>query len=841
MTGPAPSSLSEFLQSLPFPPDPFQVRALEGVACGRSVVVTAPTGAGKTLIAEGAIAQALSNGLRSFYTTPIKALSNQKFNDLTATHGAAQVGLLTGDSVIHADAPIVVMTTEVLRNMIYDESSALDHLGLVVLDEVHYLADRHRGSVWEEVIIHLDRSIPIVCLSATIANPEEFTAWVTSRRGATDLVVETTRPVPLTSMYMWRDRNHNGAIAMSPVFDRRGRPNPSIGKLLGRGSDRHRRFSTPRRTAVVEQLLSARLLPAIYFVFSRKGCDDTARHVASGGLKLTTPDERRKIRSIVDRHVAHLSPDDLTVLGFQRWRTMLEHGAAAHHAGLIPAFKETIEELFLEGLVKLVAATETLALGINMPAKTVILESLSKFNGDTHELLRPSDYTQLTGRAGRRGIDVEGTAVVLHSRYVPFDRVSAIAAAGANPLRSSFAPTYNMSVNLIARYDAATAHRLLSGSFANFSDTYRVKALHENLEERKKDLATFRAAAACELGDVWSFADEHEQAPNRVILSALLQPGGVIDISGKLSVILGRSWGGSRPRIELMDTSAKKRTVASAELPASTVVIGDISLPEPIRVSDPTYRSEIAARLESFVPTQEPRTIFNISPSEGVESCPDLDDHLRWIQRSARVSRDIARLERRISRGSNNSISVSFDRLRSVLEHRGYTQGWALTAKGERLRGLYNELDLLLGDALLDGTPWSKDPAEFAAVASIFTYETRGGEAPETPKARFAAEPIARIFEIWESLSEVETGAGLTPSRLPDVGLVDTIHGWANGLDLDELFDEEDVRAGDFVRAARQLLDLLRQIRDGFARYSKVASAALAAIDRGVVSVEAPR
>ncbi len=838
MTPREPTSLTAFFDALAFSPDPFQIRALAAIETGRSVVVTAPTGTGKTLVAEGGIELTLAKGKRSFYTTPIKALSNQKYVDLVDRYGAERIGLLTGDNVINGDAPIVVMTTEVLRNMIYEGSTALGGLGIVILDEVHYLADRQRGSVWEEVIIHLDGSVPIVCLSATIANPVEFTDWVRSRRGPTELVVETNRPVPLTSMYMWRDRHHNGALDMLPVFNRTGKANPSISKLVARSRGRIRRLSTPRRTEVVECLHREGLLPAIYFVFSRKGCDHTAQQVASAGLELTTPQHRKQIRTIIDRHVAHLSPNDLTVLGFESWRSILVQGVAAHHAGLIPAFKETIEELFLEGLVKLVAATETLALGINMPAKTVVLESLSKFNGETHELLRPSDYTQLTGRAGRRGIDTEGTAVVLYSSYVPFDRVSGIAAAGSNPLRSSFAPTYNMSVNLIARYDDATAHRLLSASFANFTDIYRRDSLIGNLEERKRDLVTFRDAAACDRGDIWSFAERHPQTQRSSVRSAVLRPGAVMDVTGTLSVILGRSWGGTRPRLELTDVSGKKRTVRSSELPLNTVVLGDVSLPEPIRVSDATYRREIADRLESFVPTEEPIFIFDVPTSDGVESCPDFDDHLRWVERAKRSERDIARLEKRIARARRNDIADQFDRLRTVLERKGYTEGWTLTAEGEKLRGLYNELDLLLADTLLRGTLSDLNAAEFAAIVSIFTYESRGGEVPQMPHASFASRRVEEILSLWEDLTDLETAAGVAPSQPPDVGLVDTIYGWACGLGLDEIFDSEDVRAGDFVRATRQLLDLLRQIRDRFPRYGKVATVAIEAVDRGIVSVE---
>jgi len=841
VSGNIATALKDFIDSLAFVPDRFQTDALGSVESGRSVVVTAPTGAGKTVVGEGAIAITVAERKRAFYTTPIKALSNQKYNDLVEAWGKDMVGLLTGDNVINGDAPIIVMTTEVLRNMIYEASPALSTLGVVILDEVHYLADRSRGSVWEEVIIHLDQGVAIVCLSATIANPEEFTDWIRTRRGPTDLIVETKRPVPLTSMYMWKDRHHGGSVDMLEVFAKTGRSNPAISNLLSRSKGRFARFTTPRRSEVVEYLDEEGLLPVIYFVFSRKGCDAAATQVASSGLKLTSKDERKAIRAIIDEHVAHLSPQDLAVLGYERWRSVLERGAAAHHAGLIPAFKETVEQLFLAGLVKVVFATETLALGINMPARTVVIESLSKFNGETHELLMPSDYTQLTGRAGRRGIDTQGTAVVLHSSYVPFSRVSGIAATGSNPLRSSFAPTYNMTVNLIARYDRERALELLSASFANFSDMYRKESLTQKLEERARDLDTFRHAAECDRGDIWKYARDIGSTRSRNVISGSVYPGAVIEVKGAHHVVLARSWGGTNPRLETTDASGAKKILQTRTLPPGTVVIGQINLPEPVRTSDRAYRNEIADKLETYIPFDEPVAVFGGTHDGEVANCADLDTHLGWVSRAERAERDVARLERRIERRERNTITREFDRLRTVLARTGYTKGWSLTSAGEQLRRLYNELDLLLADTLAHNILAEMDATEFAAMASIFTYETRGGEIPQPPEAPFAQKPLGAIFDLWEKLTEIEQEEGVTPSREPDVGLVDVIHGWSSGLGLDEIFEDEDLRAGDFVRATRQLLDLLRQIRDGYPEYRSVASQAITAIDRGIVSSEVAR
>ena len=458
-----------FFESLPFEPDPFQVVAAEAVERGGSVVVTAPTGAGKTLVAEAAAHLSLERGRRVFYTTPLKALSNQKFRDFTRVYGPDRVGLLTGDNTVNGGAPIVVMTTEVLRNMIY-AGTDLRMVDTVVLDEVHYLQDRFRGAVWEEVIIHAPRHIGLICLSATVANADEFTDWLRSRRGPTELIIEDHRPVRLERWWSVWDRHDNG-VHLLPLFidTARGlRPNGSIPRILARRGGRRRRFGTPRRLRVVEHLAFLDMLPAIYFVFSRIGCDESAARVADAGVRLTDDGEREEIRRRAEEGTAHLEWSDLRALGYDRWLAGLERGVAAHHAGLVPAFKEVTEQLFCDGLVKLVFATETLALGINMPARTVVLDRLSKFTGEGHELMLPGEFTQLTGRAGRRGIDTVGHGVVLHSPYVPFERMVSIADLGSHPLRSSFRPTYNMVVNLIANYPRRRAERLLEASFAEF-------------------------------------------------------------------------------------------------------------------------------------------------------------------------------------------------------------------------------------------------------------------------------------------------------------------------------------------------------------------------------------
>jgi ATP-dependent RNA helicase HelY len=472
----AASLRARFLASRQFPFDPFQIDALDALDRGESVLVAAPTGSGKTLVAEYGVARALDAGQRAFYTTPLKALSNQKYADFAAVYGEESVGLLTGDVTRNATAPVVVMTTEVLRNMIYAAPRSLDDLGCVVLDEVHYLEDRYRGSVWEEIILSAPEQVVLVCLSATVSNAEELATWMAGVRGSVAPIIEERRPVELRHLYVVRDRRGDGLVVYPTFVD--GVPNPdaltldaSRRRALASGRQHGRVNPTagrPRRTEVVERFFDDELLPAIYFIFSRQGCDEAVRFCLDDGIRLTTAAERATIREIAARHVDGLTDGDLKVLRYDRFVAGLESGVAAHHAGLVPSFRETVEELFSRSLVKVVFATETLALGINMPARSVIIENLSKFGGAGHEDLTPGAYTQLTGRAGRRGIDSIGYAAVLASPFYDFESVAALASSRTQALRSSFRPTYNMSVNLVRRFTRADAYRLVASSFAQF-------------------------------------------------------------------------------------------------------------------------------------------------------------------------------------------------------------------------------------------------------------------------------------------------------------------------------------------------------------------------------------
>ncbi len=503
-------TFEQFRSGKGFALDPFQREACHSLAQGRNVLVAAPTGAGKTVVAEFAVFLALQRSRNKvFYTTPMKALSNQKFYELEKQFGRGSVGLLTGDTNRNSHARIVVMTTEVLRNMLYAGSDLLRDLSFVVLDEVHYLADAFRGPVWEEVIIHLARDVRTVSLSATISNAREFGDWLQTVRGETDVIVSDVRPVPLDAHALIRrtliELFDSSSLANPP------RVNPEVVRLTrslsappqraprggGRRYRRSTRASTHRshgddrlaRADVVRLLDDKNLLPAIIFVFSRAGCDAAVRQVLRAGILLTDKHEREEIRLIVEEHCRSLPDEELAVLGYWEWLDGLECGVAAHHAGMLPAFKEVVEELFRRKLVTVVFATETLALGINMPARTVVLESLEKFNGESRVPITSGEYTQLTGRAGRRGIDVEGHAIVQWSGTLNPNAVASLASRQAFGLRSSFRPTYNMAANLIDRFGRDRTRDILELSFAQFQADRAVVNLAKRARKHDESLA----------------------------------------------------------------------------------------------------------------------------------------------------------------------------------------------------------------------------------------------------------------------------------------------------------------------------------------------------------------
>ncbi|HVA74874.1 MAG TPA: DEAD/DEAH box helicase [Acidimicrobiales bacterium] len=879
----ANATRARFESELGFELDGFQRQALDALDSGGSVVVAAPTGSGKTVVAQYAVSLALAGGHKAFYTTPLKALSNQKYAELVRRHGASSVGLLTGDNSINGDAPVVVMTTEVLRNMIYASAPALENLRYVVLDEVHYLQNAYRGPVWEEVIIHSPPQVDLVCLSATVSNAEELADWIGTVRGETTAVIEDRRPVELHDLYLLGDKSSDRLLLMPTLVE--GRPNAEAAALDSktlrhpgmRGRPRGRLF-TPRRIEVIELLEEHGMLPAIYFIFSRAACDDAVAQCVREGSRLTTVDERRQIRAIAEQHVEVLSDDDLRVLDYAAWINGLESGYAAHHAGMVPPFKEAVEACFAAGLVKAVFATETLSLGINMPARSVVIEKLTKFTGERHEFLTPGEYTQLTGRAGRRGIDDIGYAVVLWSPFVPFDQVASLAGARTYALSSSFRPTYNMAANLVRRYAPDVAHHLLNLSFAQYRTDSDVVRLETQIDRTGAALEEARAAATCERGDTGDYrrllrASEqaaHERPSNAAeVLAALdkLRPGDVLIVPGartrgRVAVLSTARRRGGDVRIRGISADGRLVSLGPKDFANPPESVAQVELPTPYTPNNSSFQRRVASALNAAVSAANASTDRGDGGTPGysrrdrdwrgdvamaaatgvaqhpVASCPQAAAHVRALDRVDRLTRDIERLQRRV-KGRVESLARQFDRVLRVLEAWGYVDGWSLTEAGERLARIYHEEDLLicesLGQGLLDGL----EPDELAGVVSVFTFEARGqGEtAPWFPNPRVRRR-WSEIDQLGAELNAAEDDAGLPLTRRPEPGFVGLASAWAAGEDLAEVIEDEEMSGGDFVRNVKQLIDLLRQIGDVAPDRSTARSARTAAdrLLRGVVA-----
>ncbi|MDP3969452.1 MAG: DEAD/DEAH box helicase [Nocardioides sp.] len=920
--------LAEFRTLQPFDLDDFQVRACREVEEGRGVLVAAPTGSGKTIVGEFAVHLGLQQGRKCFYTTPIKALSNQKYADLVKRYGPENVGLLTGDHTINGEAPVVVMTTEVLRNMLYAGSRTLAGLGFVVMDEVHYLADRMRGAVWEEVIIHLPESVSVISLSATVSNAEEFGDWLTTVRGEVTTIVEERRPVPLYQHVMVGRRmfdlfadegvpedagfpREGAAVnpelvrvarddwASSRVRDRRsprgkgpsgrGRGGPGGGRNVGNG----RRVWIPSRHEVVDRLDRAGMLPAIVFIFSRKGCDAAVKQCLDSNLRLTTPKERNEIVAFVEERCRDIPREDRVVLGYHDFLDGLSRGVAAHHAGLLPTFKEIVEQLFLRGLCRVVFATETLALGINMPARSVVLEKLSKWNGETHAEITPGEYTQLTGRAGRRGIDVEGHGLVLWEPGMDPKRVAGLASTRTYPLNSSFRPSYNMAVNLVRQLGRHTAREVLESSFAQFQADRAVVGLARQLRKAENALDGYAEAAQCHLGDFMEYAAmrrklsdvESRQAKSRrfdrrrdVVASLdMLRPGDVIEVpAGKFAGIAvvvdpGNTRRGEEPRPLVVTLDKQARRLNLADFPTPVEAFTRVRVPKNFNQRSPDARRDLASALRSrtrgvppptraFASTGEGRRTEGVEGAEADDlrrrlrqhpchACEEREEHARWAERHFKLQRDARTLERRIETRTN-TIARQFDRVCDVLTDLGYLEevpgeaGAApeteVTPRGETLMRLYSELDLVVAEGLREGLWNDLTPSELASALSAMVFEARRPEdavAPRVPGGRVQV-ALDDTVRLWSELDALEREHKLDFLREPDLGFAWAAWRWAEGDDLDDVLRVVDLPAGDFVRWIKQLLDLLAQVANaaGDSPVRRTAREAIGLVRRGVVA-----
>ncbi len=766
---------NEFLGRYPFSMDDFQIQGCQALENGKSVLVAAPTGAGKTIVGEFAAFLAMESGKKCFYTTPIKALSNQKFQDLSAMFGESNVGLLTGDTSINSEAPIVIMTTEVLRNMIYSASSTLTDLRYVVMDEVHYLADRFRGAVWEEILIHLPESIQVAALSATVSNAEEFGDWLQTVRGEMQVIVSESRPVPLYQHVLFGNR-------LLDLFSSSTKVNPEIlrlekeslravrtkyGNSGGKKNWRDSSQITPTikalgRAEVIEKLDREGLLPAITFIFSRAQCDNAVKQCLAAGLRLTNAEERSQIREVISEKTKSLPEDDLIVLGFHEWVDSLERGIASHHAGLLPAFKECVEELFQRGFIKAVFATETLALGINMPARTVVLEKLTKWNGESHVSVTPGEYTQLTGRAGRRGIDIEGNAVILWNKDIDSASAAGLASTRTYPLKSSFKPTYNMTINLISQFGAARARTSLESSFAQFQADKAVVGLARQIKRNNDAISELEEEISCHLGDFVEYAQIRFEIKE-------LERG----------------------------LSTKRRKAREFE------------------------EEKIADARKAL-------------RNHSCHGCSDRETHARIAERADRLRRENSGLSARVA-NRTHVIARRFDLIKLMLEKFGYLNNDAITANGKLLSKIYGETDILIAEMIRREAFGQLTAAELVSIVSVFVYESRKDAPPKLPRGQ-VEEVLSDLVKVWIEINDLEVDLGLEPIREPDAGFCWASYRWASGHSLTAILKGTELTVGDFVRSMKQIIDLLRQIAIASPHLSPIVSDALARIDRGVIA-----
>ncbi len=814
------------------------------------------------------------------------------------------------------------MTTEVLRNMLYAGSDALHGLAYVVMDEVHYLADRFRGPVWEEVIIHLPPEVQLVSLSATVSNAEEFGDWLEMVRGDTAVVVSEHRPVPLGQHVLTRDAlldlyaghvdptapGANPPINPDLMIAMRRRDREGFGPgSRGRGDRGYRGgggrggfsggsagFRPTPRFAVIDILADAGLLPAICFIFSRAGCQGAVSQCLAAGVRLTSPQQEDQIRAIVEERCATIPPEDLQVLGYWEWSEALARGVAAHHAGMLPLFKETVEDLFSRGLVQVVFATETLALGINMPARSVVLEKLVKWDGSAHVDVTPGEYTQLTGRAGRRGIDTEGHAVVVDHPGLDPVALAGLASKRLYPLRSSFRPTYNMAVNLVAQVGRERAREVLETSFAQFQADRGVVGLARQAQAHTEALAGYAQAMRCHLGDFADYArirraigdrEQHltreatrERRADAVRSLESVKVGDVVEISaGRRSgyaVVLEPAThvGFDGPQPLVLTTDRQVRRVSVADIPGGVRTVSRIKVPKNFNGRNAPSRRDLAARLREALPDVDPprggrrggRARDGASADDAelaalrrelrthpCHACPDREEHARWAERWERLRREHDALVKRIE-GRTSSIARVFDRICDVLQQLGYLtpdpdgdadQDVDVTPDGQWLRRLYAENDLLVAECLRRGAWDELDAPALAAAVSTVVYSSRRDDrdaephVPGGPQGRLGR-ALDETVRIWSELEDLESEHSIESTGPLDLGLVEAVHRWASGRSLDAVLKGSDLAAGDFVRWCKQVIDLLDQLSKAApsARVAESARRGVVALRRGVVA-----
>ncbi|MFT0847147.1 DEAD/DEAH box helicase [Actinomycetaceae bacterium L2_0104] len=840
--------------------DPFQIDACRALGTGKDVLVSAPTGSGKTVVAHYAVELALATEKRCVYTAPIKALSNQKYNELAARLGGETVGLLTGDLTINRDAPILVVTTEVLRNMLFQNSPDIPDVGYVVLDEVHYLADRERGPVWEEVILSLPPHIRLVSLSATVANTEEFVSWMRSVRGATELIVSDVRPVPL-------EQHVAVGRKLYPLYGQKGDPDSSLLNAMNRQEnsprERARRLSDADRRRIIGILERRDMLPAIEFIFSRKGCDLAAMALQRHDVWLTSPAEQKEIRRYVASVRESLSESDRRAVRFESIANCLLRGFGVHHAGILPALKSLTEKLMEMGLLRIVYATGTLALGIDMPVRSVVVEDLRRWNGQGFIDLTATEYTQLIGRAGRRGKDTVGHAVVVGNQDLDVWALADLGSGRVEPLLSAFQPSYNTVVNLLAERSYPDARELMGASFAQYQRNADLGGIEARSQRVRRRIADEEERLTCERGDLVQYlrmrsksgraAKSARKAAKRIYRQRIAESfqdartgilyayarGGELEYGVVLSSDPRRlrviNWYGEVSWIREDDLSSELRELDAFQLPQGRS-IRDRDTREQIAdgiLDEVDERLELGIDrdlLDSWSRFAEPRDQeFAAHPCN---DCPDIEQHLRDGETLLSLDNRLAEL-RETAASFTDSVGREFDRTADVLLELGILQRAAAEYEGAEssddgeapppvvegvrlggganvLRHLHLENDLLLYECLSQLQEGELDAAAMAGWASMFLGDDRLGTHQPTwgslPNLVRRARKSAEYLQGLELRHEIARTGEVTP------GCADVFAAWCSGATLEDCLTMARMVAGDFVTAARRVIDLLGQI-----------------------------
>ena len=727
--------------------DDFQKEAVEHINSSKSIVVCAPTGAGKTCIAEHAIHRALEENTRLFYTTPLKALSNQKFYDFGRKYGEGNVGLLTGDTSINREAPIVVMTTEVFRNMLYNTNFGnvkdnLKDVKYVVLDEVHYMNDEQRGTVWEESIIYCPSTVQIIALSATVANSKQLCDWINTVHSKTELVYTDFRPVPLRHYYYDSSKPFDILSLLTPD----GKLNKKI--KPEKKMSYHSRQMKKRNTVkdVISVLHKKEMLPAIFFTFSRKKCDENMEKCSE--INLITQNEAKQIREEIQEFLK-----EHTYLENNKNLEYLYNGVASHHAGLLPAWKLLVERLFQKGLIKVVFATETLAAGINMPARTTVISAISKRTDSGHRMLTANEFLQMSGRAGRRGMDKVGYVVVMGTQFQSPEEVATLVKSESNPLESQFSPTYSMVLNLLQNLELEQAKELILKSFGYFSSNDRLKPMIMQQLNCEQTLAKLK----------------NEKCPHGLTNEDFIEFN---KLKEKYIVY--------RKLTRTLQKQAKQK--------------GDKFAPEVLEYTNKTRK--MRETLQKY----------------NCEICRGYKKHMKNLEIISRYEKRYKETCKNIEK-QKDIYWNKFLAHKDILERMGYIINGSPTDSGVTCSMIRAENELFLSEIVLKGILDELEPYELASVVcSLVTEDLRTDVYPNSPISKNTRKALNRIKEVRKKIAIMQRDYDIDTEMYINSYYSPLMEQWVQDTPWEDIAKQVDSSEGDIVRIFKRTVDVLRQL-----------------------------